>query len=150
MPVPKPYLTAERAVRLAATSKAAALDELIDVVAAAPEIHDKNALWRAIHDRESIMSTGIGVEIAVPHAKLVSVAEFLIAVGISSGGIEWDAIDGTPVKIVVMIVGPDNRQEDYLRILARVVLLLRNPNNRRKLIETESAEEIARFFHRVG
>ena len=150
MSVPKPYLTAERAIRLAATSKATALDELIDVVAAASEIHDKDALWRAIHDRESIMSTGIGVEIAVPHAKLVSVADFLIAVGISPGGIEWDAIDGAPVKIVVMIAGPDNRQEDYLRILARVVLLLRNPNNRRKLVETESPDEIAQFFHRVG
>ena len=120
------------------------------MVAGASELHEKDALWRAILDRESIMSTGIGVEIAVPHAKLVSVADFLIAVGISPGGIEWDAIDGAPVKIIVMIVGPDNRQEDYLRILARVVLLLRNPKNRCKLVETESADEIAQFFHRVG
>jgi PTS system nitrogen regulatory IIA component len=150
MSVSRPYLTAERAVRLTATTKAAALDELIEVVAAAPEIHDKDALWRAIHDRESIMSTGIGVQIAVPHAKLNSVEDFVIAVGIAPHGIEWDAIDGKPVGIIVMIAGPDRRQEDYLRILSRVVLLLRNPGNREKLLATESPEEIAQFFHRVG
>jgi PTS system nitrogen regulatory IIA component len=146
----KPYLTAERAVHLKATAKAEALDELIDLIAAAPEVHDRNALWRAIHDRESIMSTGIGVQIAVPHAKLVSVDDFVIAVGIAPRGIEWDAIDGKPVAMVVMIAGPDHRQEDYLRILSRVVLLLKNPKNRQKLVATESPDEIAQFFHRIG
>jgi len=146
----KPYLTAQRAVRLKATAKADALDELIELIAAAPQVHDKDALWRAIHDRESIMSTGIGVEIAVPHAKLASVEDFVIAVGVAPRGIAWDAIDGKPVSIVVMIAGPDDRQEDYLRILSRVVLLLKNPKSRQKLVATESPDEIARFFHRVG
>ena len=146
----KRYLTAERAIRLQSADKPGALDELIDVIAAAPEVHDKDALWRAIHDRESIMSTGIGVEIAVPHAKLVSVADFVMAVGVAPDGIPWDSIDGTPVKIVVMIAGPDGRQDDYLRILSRVVLLLKNPKSRERLIVTESPDEIARFFHRVG
>jgi len=150
MPHAKKYLTAERAINLQATDKPGALDELIDTIAAAPEVHDKDALWRAIHDRESMMSTGIGVEIAVPHAKLVTVADFVMAVGIMPDGIAWDSIDGTPVKIVVMIAGPDNRQEDYLRILSRVVLLLKNPKNREHLLAAKSAEEIAAFFHRVG
>ncbi len=146
----KPYLTPQRAVRLKATDKVAALDELIDLVAEADEVHDKDALWRAMHDRESIMSTGIGVEIAVPHAKLVSVADFVIAVGIAPAGIEWDSIDGKPVKIAVMIAGPEQRQEDYLRILSRAVLLLKNPKNREHLLAAESGDEIVRFFHRVG
>lgn len=146
----KSYLTPQRAVRLEATGKVGALDELVNLIAAAPEVHDRDALWRAMHDREAIMSTGIGVEIAVPHAKLVSVTDFVIAVGIAPPGIEWDSIDAKPVKIVVMIAGPDRRQEDYLRILSRVVLLLKNPKNRAHLLATESADEIARFFHRVG
>ncbi|MBN1917746.1 MAG: PTS sugar transporter subunit IIA [Verrucomicrobia bacterium] len=150
MPGSRAYLTAERAVRLKANTKAEALDELIDLIAAAPQVHDRNTLWRGIHDRESIMSTGIGVEIAVPHTKLISVEDFVIAVGIAPGGIEWDAIDGKPVRIVVMIAGPTNRQEDYLRLLSRVVLLLKNPSHRQRLQVTESAGEIAQFFHRVG
>jgi PTS system nitrogen regulatory IIA component len=146
----KAYLTAERSVRLKSTDKADALDELIDLIAAAPEVHDRDALWRAIHDREAIMSTGIGVEIAVPHAKLVSIADFVMAVGTAPAGIAWDSIDGQPVKIVVMIAGPDKRQEDYLRILSRVVLLLKNPKNREHLLAADSPDQIVRFFHRVG
>lgn len=146
----KQYLKAERAIRLKSTDKPGALDELVDAIAAAPEVRDKDALWRAMHDREAIMSTGIGVEIAVPHAKLVSVTDFVMAVGIAPQGIPWDSIDGKPVKIVVMIAGPDGRQQDYLRILSRVVLLLKNPKSREHLIATESPDEIARFFHRIG
>jgi PTS system nitrogen regulatory IIA component len=144
------YLKAERAIRLRSADKPGALDELIDVLAAAPEVGDRDALWRAMHDREAIMSTGIGVEIAVPHAKLVSVTDFVMAVGTAPQGIPWDSIDGKPVKIVVMIAGPEGRQQDYLRILSRVVLLLKNPKNREHLIATGSPDEIARFFHRVG
>ena len=150
MPESKPYLTAERAVRLKATDKVAALDELVDLIATAPDVRDKDALWRAVHDREAIMSTGIGVGIAVPHAKLVSVADFVLAVGVAPNAIPWDSIDGKPVNIIVMIAGPDGRQEDYLRILSRVVLLLKNPKNREHLLATESPNEIARFFHRIG
>ncbi len=150
MPESRPYLTADRAIRLTAADKVGALDELVELIATAPEVHDRDALWRAVHDREAIMSTGIGVGIAVPHAKLVSVADFILAVGVASKAIPWDSIDGKPVNIVVMIAGPDGRQEDYLRILSRVVLLLKNPKNREHLLATESPDEMARFFHRIG
>jgi PTS system nitrogen regulatory IIA component len=150
MSVSKAFLTAERVVRLKSTDKAGALDELVELIAAAPEVRDRDALWRAIHDREAIMSTGIGVEIAVPHAKLVSIADFVMAVGTAPEGIAWDSIDGQPVKIVVMIAGPDKRQEDYLRILSRVVLLLKNPKNRGHLLAGDSPEQVAQFFRRVG
>ncbi len=150
MSKPKRYLTVDRTVRLESRDKADALKELIEVVGTAPEVSDTEAFGRAIFDRESIMSTGIGIEIAVPHAKLGSVSHFVMAVGVAPDGIPWDSIDGKPVKIVVMIAGPDDRQEDYLRILSRVVLLLRSPKNRERLLAAESAEEIATFFHRVG
>ncbi len=88
------------------------------------------------------MSTGIGLGIAIPHAKIPSVRDFVVALGKSPNGIEFSSLDGNPVHFVVMIAGPDRQQERYLQLLARITLKLKDAGVRRALGDADSAEEI--------
>jgi mannitol/fructose-specific phosphotransferase system IIA component (Ntr-type) len=135
-----PYLSRERIVDLQATDKAGALRELCDVAARAPEIGDGPAFLRAVLEREDIVSTGIGLGIAVPHAKIGSVKDFVLTLGRSKNGIEFHSLDGKPVHLVVLIAGPENRQARYLQILASVTLRLKNEELRRALLDAPDAD----------
>jgi mannitol/fructose-specific phosphotransferase system IIA component (Ntr-type) len=132
----------ERAVMLEARDKDSAIGELASVISRAPEVSDAGCLLDAIMERENIMSTGIGLGIAIPHAKIPSVDDFVVAFGKSPEGIEFNSLDGKPVNFMVMIAGPDNQQERYLQLLARITLKLKDSGVRRKLTEAASVEEM--------
>ncbi len=142
-------ISLDRIVTLKSKTKEEALQELVDVISRSPHVKDKDELLKAILEREEIMSTGIGLGIAVPHAKLNSVSDFVIAMGISKEGIEFNALDDKPVHIIVMIAGP-NQQAMYLRILAKVTLLLKNERVRRRIIDSKSPEEVMEIIRSFG
>ena len=135
-------IPAERVALLEAGAKDAALRELAGVVAGADEIADSEALLAAIMDRESIMSTGIGLGIAIPHAKIPSVSDFVVGLGKSQKGLEFNSLDGKPVHIVVMIAGPENQQERYLQLLAKITLKLKDPGVRQRLEQAGDPQAI--------
>ena len=118
---------------------------MVSVLSKVDVIEDAEALLKAVLEREKILSTGIGFGIAVPHAKIPSVSGFVMAVGVSAGGIAYDSMDNQPVHTMVMIAGPDGQQEQYLRILAKVTLLLRNQEVREKLLSSEPEEALGLF-----
>ena len=120
--------------------------ELVDAMAQAPEVGDKEQLQLAVLEREEVMSTAIGVDVAVPHVKLSSVSGFVLAVGISKDGVDFDSTDGKPIRIVVMITGPADQHESYLKILSDVALLLRNEEVRAKIINAQTADEVIETF----
>ena len=137
----------ERVTLLASIEKDGALRELAETIADAAEVQDADRLLEAIFEREKIMSTGIGLGIAIPHAKIPSVTEFVVALGKSAKGIEFNSLDGKPVHFVVMIAGPDNQQERYLQLLARITLKLKDSGVRRRLGDASSVEEILAALH---
>ena len=100
-------LPPERVRLLESTNKEDALRELAKTVSEAPEVGDGERLIGAILERESIMSTGIGLGIAIPHAKIESVTDFVVGLGMSSAGIEFNSLDEKPVHFMVMIAGPN-------------------------------------------
>jgi len=132
----------DRIVELKATTKDEVLKEMVEVLARAPEVGDKAAFYRAILDRESILSTGIGLGIAVPHAKIPAVKNLVAALGKTKRGIQYGALDDQPVHIVVMIGANDSQQSDYIRALARVTLLLKNEKIRKAVIEADTPEDV--------
>ena len=136
-----------RVTILESTDKQGALRELAGTIALADEVRDADRLLEAIFEREKIMSTGIGLGIAIPHAKIPSVTEFVVALGKSAKGIEFNSLDGKPVHFVVMIAGPDNQQERYLQLLARITLKLKDAGVRRRLAEAVEVDEILAALH---
>jgi len=132
-------ITPDRIVNLKSTSKDDVLAEMVEVISKAPQVKDKKAFFQAILDRESILSTGIGLGIAVPHAKIGSVDNIVAALGKTRKGISYGALDDQPVNIVVMIAASDSQQSEYIRTLARITLLLKNEKIRQAIIQAEDA-----------
>ncbi|GAB4368658.1 MAG: PTS sugar transporter subunit IIA [Spirochaetales bacterium] len=118
------------------------LELLIDAAHAAGKVKDKLRFAEAIAARELVVSTGIGLGVAVPHAKLQTIDTFFMAIGIVEGGVDWESIDGNPVHLVFLIGGPDNNQKEYLHILARIVQVVRNKDKRETLRNAKTSEEV--------
>ena len=140
------YLTADRVVDLKGRSKNAALLELVETLATASEVRDREKVLDAVLEREKIVSTGIGLGVAVPHAKIPEVSEFLLAYGRSREGIDFASIDDRPVHHVVLIVGPPDRQPRYLQFLASVTLTLKRSDLRRQLELAASPQDLHRIL----
>ena len=137
----------ERVKVLESTDKESALREMAALAALAPEVQDAERLLEAIFEREEIMSTGIGLGIAIPHAKISAVTDFVVALGKAPKPIEFSSLDGVPVDFIVLIAGPDDQQERYLQLLARITLKLKDAGVRRSLRE---AQDITALLAALG
>jgi fructose-specific phosphotransferase system IIA component len=135
-------VTKDRIIDLKCKNKQDALQELVDVIALSPEVVDKNDFYISIMKREKIMSTGIGIGLAVPHVKIDSVKDFVMAIGRKKDGIDFDSLDGKPVYLVIMIGANTEQRDDYLKVLAKISILLKNSDFREKMIHAVNAEEI--------
>ena len=139
-------LSKDRVVMLEEADKEAVLSRLVEVLGRTDRVHDKQALLDAIRGRELIMSTGIGFGIAVPHAKIKSVDDVTMAVGVSKADISFGSLDDKPVHIVVMIAAGAEQQDTYIRTLARVMLVLKNPKTRERIIAAKTPAEVLDVF----
>jgi mannitol/fructose-specific phosphotransferase system IIA component (Ntr-type) len=142
-------LKLERIRDLTSEKKADVLEEMCSMVADAPEVTSIEALKKAIRAREAIMSTGIGMGIAIPHAKIASVQDFVMAVGRSKGGVDFQALDSAPVNVVILIVASDTQGDDFLKVLSKIGKFFINPLNRDKILEASGTEEIYRLFTNI-
>ncbi|MFI5333723.1 MAG: PTS sugar transporter subunit IIA [Chlamydiales bacterium] len=141
------YLDTRRIAFLHATSRDVALRALVEVLDADGALQDKEAYYSAILNREKIVSTGIGMGVAIPHAKLEGYEDFFIAIGIQQGqGLEWNSLDGAPVRLIIMIGGPANQQTEYLYILSKITIAIKDEERRKKLLKAKTAEEVVALF----
>lgn len=90
--------------------------------------------FRALWDREILASTGVGSGVAIPHGRFAGVSEMRAALIVCPGGIDFSAIDGEPVRIVLGILAPDRHTSDHLKALARVSRLLRDSSVRERIV----------------
>jgi mannitol/fructose-specific phosphotransferase system IIA component (Ntr-type) len=141
-----PGLSVDLVADLKSRSQAECLEEMVQLLAKSPHIKDIEAFREAILEREKIMSTGIGFGLAIPHAKTKGVTGFVLALGRSREGVDYDSLDGEPVHIVVMIAGPEGQQERYLRLLAHIMVVLKKEENRRRILAADDPEEIVDIF----
>lgn len=102
-------LSADRIrVPLASRSRDAVLEELVGVLGDAGVVADTAAVIRAVHKREEELPTGIGSGVAIPHGRAEGVAELAMAAGVAAGPVEFDSVDGAPVRIFFLLVGPES------------------------------------------
>ena len=135
-------ISVDRVKILDAGDKETALRQLSGLFASAESVGNIKELETAIFTRENLLSTGIGLGIAIPHVRLRSVTEMTIAIGICRKAIEYDSFDGQPVNIIIMIASPEGTHKEYLSILAKIVLLFKNSDVRNKILKAEAAEDI--------
>lgn len=129
-------------VDMVSSDKEEAIEELVDLLVRAGHVDDHQAVIQAVMDREAQQTTGIGNGIAVPHAKHESIGRLTAALGTSPGGIEFDAVDGKPANVVFLILARANDPGPHIQALAEIARLLQIPGFFRKLVESQSADEL--------
>jgi PTS system nitrogen regulatory IIA component len=135
-------LTMPEVVFLDVQNKQDAISILVDQMSG-----DKKLIFDAVMKREKVISTGIGIGIALPHAKLAGLEEFQITIGIvNHDGINWQSIDELPVKLIILICGPDDKHKEYLKLLSELTKKIKQENFRQALFLAKSREEVVKIF----
>lgn len=130
----KDYIAKDRLIVLNSDNKEDALLELIQLVALSPEIKNKKKIQEGIFHREQLMSTGIGLGIAIPHVRIDNLDDFLITVGLNPRGInDYKSIDDIPVKLVFLIIGSKEKPKEYLKLLSDIVKFLKSDSILKKI-----------------
>lgn len=141
------YLDSQLITFLTQEARDEAIDAIIHLLDTKGCLADKQAFRDAIFYRESLVSTGIGMGIAIPHAKMKNIDQFFIAIGIQQlKGIEWNSLDKAPVRIVFMIGGPEGKQTEYLQILSMLTSAIRDTELRKKLLKAKTSQEVFDLF----
>jgi len=133
-------------LELQSSTKAQVLEELVDLMLDNEKITDRDAFLKAVMDRESICTTGIGRGIAIPHSRNSAITDVAVALGRSSSGIDFEALDDEPVHLVFLLAAPMNSGAVYLKALARLSRLLRHSEFRQALIDAGSKEEVLQII----
>jgi PTS system nitrogen regulatory IIA component len=113
-------------IGLKAMAKEEVLKELVGILAQVENIGDPKNILKALIERESLGSTGIGQGIAIPHGKTDKVSRLVAVLGISKTGVNFDALDGEPVYIFFLLVAPKETAGPHLKALAQISRLLRD------------------------
>lgn len=123
------------------------IQKLINLVAQEGLVQDREAFYKAVIDREKIVSTGIGMGVAIPHAKIEKGDQFFIAIGVhKKQGIEWQSLDGSLVRLVFLVGGPADAQKKYLKILSHLTSLIKQGNVREEALKMKSPEQLVELF----
>ena len=135
-------LTPERIkIPLVSTTKDDLLVELVELAAERAEVQDSEEVLRAVQDREEVLSTGIGHGVAIPHGKSSSVNGLVLVAGVAREGIDFEALDGRPVNLFFLLVGPESAAGQHVKALSRISRLLRRESFRLRLIAAPDADE---------
>jgi len=124
---------------LRAASKKQALQELARAAADITGIEER-AIFDALLERERLGTTGVGLGIAIPHAKLPQLTRLYGLFARLDQPIDFDSIDEQPVDLMFVLLAPESAGADHLKALARVSRLLRNQGICEKLRGAQSAE----------
>jgi len=130
---------------LTATNRWEAIDETIQNLVNTNKIKPENreAIIAVVKKRESSMSTGIGFGIGIPHASTDLIGSVVGALGRSSKGIDFDALDNQPVNLVMLFLVPQGQFQKHLHTLASIAKLLHIKEFRQEL---EQAPDAAAMF----
>jgi PTS system nitrogen regulatory IIA component len=131
-------------VGLMLSDKEAALRAIASLLTMPEGTANEETVYEVLLERERLASTGIGSGVAIPHGRYDGVDELRAAVALCPAGVDFDAVDRLPVKIVVGIVGPRSMPQKHLAALAGVSRFLRNDEKREALLKSVDNTEAYR------
>lgn len=139
----KNILSPDRVVFIDQSSKHDALVELSDVLATAPQIKNKDEFVSEILKREELMSTSVGRGLAIPHVRLSSVTDLVMAVGVCKKPLDgFQPVDDVPVSFLFMIAAAQNQHDYYLKTISYFSAKLKNNELRESIKNAETTKAI--------
>jgi len=130
-----------------AVDKPGVLREFARLLKSLNRVDDEEELLRALLERESLGSTGIGDGVAIPHGKLPMGSEMIVAFGRSSKGVDFQSMDSKPVFLFFLLVTPEDKPGDHLKALARISRILKNPVLRESLRTAPHRQDLQRLIY---
>jgi mannitol/fructose-specific phosphotransferase system IIA component (Ntr-type) len=142
--------SASCSVNLKARNKEGALESLAALAVRGRKTGtaSEKAIALALSERESQGSTGFGDEIAIPHARVAGMEDFLVFIAHAPKGVDFDSLDKKKVKLFFVILGPENRPSEHVQILAALSRSLSGTTLKKELLAAGSTEILVESFLR--
>lgn len=132
---------------LDASDKAGVLNQMVENLQQAREIRDGKELSEAMFRREELMSTGIGMQVAVPHVRLASVTDLVMTVAVNQTDlVDYESLDGFPVRILFMIAARRDQHAQHLKALAAISSLIKEDAFRNRVLQAADSDELHRIL----
>lgn len=130
-----------------ASKKEEVIQKAVELMSHNGNITNKDEYLKLVIKREEEGSTGIGEEIAIPHGKGDSISSPGIAAMVIPNGVDFNSLDGKPIKLLFLIAAPDTKDNVHLEVLSRLSTLLMDEKFRKELIEAKSKEEFLNIIN---
>lgn len=135
-------------LNLESKDKKGIIKELYSGLSNCPEVVNKEKCYDDLIEREKIGTTGIGKNVAIPHAKTEAVTNLIMTIGISKNNIQYESVDEEPVRIFFMFLSPINMSQEYLTLLAKISRYIKDDEFRNTLLEAKTKEEIVEILNK--
>jgi len=144
------YLSADNILlELEARDRDSAVSEMCMAVAENIPGYTAEELAGAVKDRENRMKTALEGGIAFPHARMKGIERPVVLLARSTRGIDWNADDGEPTRLIFLALTPEDDVETQLQIAAGIADLVSDPEARRELLECKTAAEELACLNRM-
>lgn len=129
-----------------ASGKKDVLDQAVTLMGQSGKIRDIEKYRRGVYKREEESTTGIGEGIAIPHCKSDAVIKPGLVAMVIPDGVEFDSLDGEPVKLLFLIAAPDTKENVHLDVLSKLSVLLMDESFTSDLMKAASVEEFLKVI----
>lgn len=135
---------------LAGDTREDIIDEMISKLNNAGALHSTSEFKQAIIKREQESTTGIGMNIAIPHGKSNAVKKPSVVFGMKRSGVDWESLDGTKAKLIFMIAVPaESEGNEHLKILQMLSRKLMDDSYRERLLSAQTKEEAYQLLDKI-
>ncbi|MFP7484360.1 PTS fructose transporter subunit IIABC [Priestia filamentosa] len=127
------------------------IDEMIGKLNHVGALHSEEKFKQAIMNREQEGTTGIGMNIAIPHGKSDAVKKPSVVFGIKQSGVDWKSLDGTEAKLIFMIAVPkESEGNEHLKILQMLSRKLMDDSYKERLLSVQTKEDAYKLLDEIA
>lgn len=133
---------------LKSSDKRGVLEELTQVLFDQGQVpaERREDIIAGLVDREELTSTGLGYGLALPHIKTNAVTKIQIVFGRSVRGIDFASLDGNPTHLFFLVLAPPEMTTEYLKVISIISALMKDADQRQRLLRAKSLEEVFSFL----
>jgi len=125
------------------------INEMVDLTSRSKLVKERHELYKAVVEREKLVTTGVGYGVAFPHAKTKAVKGIVVAFGRSNPGVDFEAMDRKPVHLFFVIAAPEDAIGAHLNVMARLSYIMKNEKVRERLMKIASPKELLEILDSV-
>lgn len=121
------------------------LEKIVNLISENTDlVEDKDIFLKNIMERENIGSTGIGMGIAMPHTRCDGIKDLVVSIVVLENAVDFGAIDGELIKVVVLVGGPKEKGQEYLKLMSSIARIFREKDIRDSIKTSRNEDELIR------